>query len=100
MLLHKRLIVLSRQQNQGLGFVVFGIVLDKAVLFSLFVKLGTLTATTITAMLTLQPQAKTGSAICELTVDDKAAFAMVASLLNTSCTFNLTVGPSGVIISN
>jgi hypothetical protein len=107
-------------KNQGMGFVVFGVVchignlgnlrempfnvvfglrqvLDKAVLYRLLVKLGTLTATAVTTMLALQPPVAAAPALCELRADEKEAFATVARLLNASCTYNLTVGRSGSI---
>jgi hypothetical protein len=82
-------------QNQGLGFLLFGIVVDKAYFLHFFVKLGGLTATAITSLLALRP-VPAGSGPCELSPSDAQAFASTASLINSTCTWTLEIGPAGV----
>ena len=83
-------------QNQGLGFVIFNIVIDKGYFFRFFVKLGGVTATAMTTLVTLQ-QGRTSTGTCGLSEEDANAFATTAALVNASCTYKLTVSPSGVV---
>ena len=89
-------------KNQGLGFVLFGIVLDKRYFFSLLVNLGALGATVLTTLLAfrhdVQTDASTGTS-CGLTKEQEVAAQSMFTTFNATCTWNLTIGPAGVIVN-
>jgi hypothetical protein len=86
-------------QNQGLGFTVMGVVLDQRYVASFCIKLVGVTVSAITALLALRPaeEHSRGEGVCELGSHDREAFMMMASMINRSCTYNISVGPAGVI---
>jgi hypothetical protein len=88
-------------QNQGLGFVLAGIVIDRRYFASLMVKLGALASTILTTLLAFRHNAIQGDNAdggCGLTLKQRVAFQSIAGLINASCTWNLTVSAGDVII--
>jgi hypothetical protein len=85
-------------KNQGLGFVLFGIVLDKRYFFGLLVKLG---AVTMTVLATIKATQTNGSSSksCGLSKDEQMAFQSTARLINATCTWNLTTSAASVIVN-
>ena len=82
-----------------LGFTVFGTVLDTKLLSWLFTGMMTILMTVqfheSLIIMALSSDDDDGK-VCGLSDEGKAAFTTTASLLNASCTFNITVGPGGV----
>ena len=91
--------------NQGLGFVLFGTVLDKRYFFGLLIRLGAVAATVQTTLLAfrhdeLTNAASGGSTGCgSLSTEQQAAFKTFARDINATCTWSLTIGPAGVIVN-
>lgn len=67
---------------------------NKSTFFGVFKIAGSLSVTAITSLLALRP--REDDSMCTLTKTHEDAFAMTASLLNSSCTYSLKVGPAGV----
>ena len=83
-----------------LGFTVFGTVLDTKLLSWLFTGMMTVLMTVqfheSLIIMALSSDDDDDRKDCELTDEGEAAFQTTASLLNASCTFNISVGPGGV----
>ena len=83
-----------------LGFTVFGTVLDTKLLSWLFTGMMTVLMTVqfheSLIIMALSSDDDDDRKDCGLTDEGEAAFQTTASLLNASCTFNITVGPGGV----
>eukprot|EP01051_Picozoa_sp_SAG22_P000801 SAG22_NODE_26_length_29806_cov_19.885381_3_plen_78_part_00 len=60
--------------------------------------LGTAIPFIIALMPPYVPPDEDGDSACTLGSQGMEAFQMTASLVNSSCTFNLTVGPGGVVV--
>ena len=82
-----------------LGFVLFGIVLDKAYFFSFMLKLGSAAVTGITALLALRND-KIASELQECTTltDAQAAVLKGFGKMNSMCTYNITVSSFGYTV--
>ena len=88
-------------RGQGLGFVMFGIVIDKGMMNRIFSALMSFLVTVVPIILALhQPTNSTagtgGASGCSLNAAQEAAL-QVASMMNASCTYNVTFGAGGVI---
>ena len=90
--------MLTRPRDR-LGFTVFGTVLDTKLLSWLFTGMMTVLMTVQfheSLIIMALSSDDDGGKVCGLSDEGKAAFQTTASLLNASCTFNITVGPGGV----
>ena len=80
-------------KNQGLGFTLHGMVLDRSFFLTTFVRLGALTSTAIGSLLALAPKAASsdaeGLSVCTPTADQIAVLAH--TLVNRSCSYPMTV---------
>eukprot|EP01047_Picozoa_sp_COSAG01_P062364 COSAG01_NODE_7919_length_2992_cov_4.821984_3_plen_286_part_00 len=98
--------LMLRNQNveQGLGFVVWGRVVDLRTFGNIIAGLVGIGSTVLPILFTLQQSAimpadsESNDASCELSEAQKVALQSTAQLINANCTFNISVGPSGVII--
>lgn len=121
--LHERLSALEtalRQHNKGkgLGFVVGGIVVDVRLLSQAFLGIFSVLSTVIPLIMLLRPADPEECALTDLQVRcccgshfdislrltincvafaQKAAFQSTAAAMNLTCTFNMSVGPGGLI---
>lgn len=121
--LHERLSALEtalRQHNKGkgLGFVVGGIVVDVRLLSQAFLGIFSVLSTVIPLIMLLRPADLEECALTDLQVRcccgshfdislrltincvafaQKAAFQSTAAAMNLTCTFNMSVGPGGLI---
>jgi hypothetical protein len=96
-----KLEVMLNQLNkkQGLGFVLAGTVLDKAYFFGLITKLCGLIVTLIGSLLALRPdEAAAAARSCSSLTEAQEAGIKAWGLLNTSCTYNITIGPAGLVV--
>ena len=92
-------------KNQGLGFVLAGIVIDKRYLCSLLIKIGALATTILTTLLTFRQSAQTTSGEGQLCGGlSKAELAVLETMLNNmkmlnaSCTYKWSYGPGGLVV--
>ena len=82
-----------------LGFVLFGIVLDKAYFFSFLLKLGSVAVTGITALLALREDTiASEQQECTTLTDAQAAVLTGFGKMNSECTYNITVSSFGYIV--
>lgn len=100
-----------RNKNQGVGFVVFGLVVDKRVLRNVAVGMYSLMATVLPIMLglaevvdDLEFRPSSNSSVCGMSAAEADALGAVLPRLlqnSTSCSYNisLSVGPTGVIVN-
>eukprot|EP01047_Picozoa_sp_COSAG01_P054451 COSAG01_NODE_5950_length_3939_cov_1.486719_2_plen_439_part_00 len=97
-----KLEVMLNQLNkkQGLGFVLGGVVLDKAYFFGLVTKLCGVAVTLIGSLLTLRHDeaAPTAASTCSSLTQAQEATLHLFQMLNTSCTYNITIGPAGLVV--
>ena len=91
--------------GQGLGFVVGRHVVDSKNLRSLLAKIGGLAVTISTFIIAFADSVQTTSSagrVCELSQVEEAGLRMLLlgwhGMANTSCTYNASVGPEGVIV--
>ena len=90
-------------RGQGLGVTVFGVVIDAAMMNKIFTSVVSFMVTVVPIILTLYaPPTKAvdtdTSATCTLTHPEQASIQGTFGLINASCTYNITVGPAGVIM--
>eukprot|EP01048_Picozoa_sp_COSAG05_P020282 COSAG05_NODE_3406_length_2084_cov_1.447859_1_plen_442_part_00 len=88
-------------RGQGLGFVMFGIVIDKAMMNRIFFALVSFLVTVVPIILALHQPANpetraVGASGCNLNAAQEVGL-QALSLMNTSCTYNVTFGAGGVI---
>eukprot|EP01043_Picozoa_sp_COSAG02_P004501 COSAG02_NODE_118_length_35376_cov_20.294923_8_plen_295_part_00 len=84
-----------QNQGQGLGFTVWTLLIDVKLLTLVLTGCLSAVASAIPVMFALQENAN--GVPCGLSDEHKAAFQTTGALINASCTFKLTVSPSGVI---
>lgn len=86
-------------QHQGLGFVLFGTVVDKRTFLVILIKMGALSSTVFMSLLAYRPKPHgTGTASCQMTQDQQDTIQRTLAFINATCTWNLTVGPGGVVV--
>ena len=86
--------------GMGLGFVVFGVVVDKRTLNKVLLGVTSIFGTAVPLILALMPAAGlpagageegAGDACADITAEQRAALSAVAETFNTSCSYNVTV---------
>ena len=83
-------------QNQGLGFLVFGVVIDRAYFVSLFIKLSALASTVFGSLAALDKKSlAANSGQCGLSPAQENAIAAMVASLNETC--SVVFGASVVI---
>jgi hypothetical protein len=87
-------------KNQGLGFVIFGVVVDKKYFVHLFLKLGALALSAATSIVALTGEKTSviSDGFCGLDSTQQLAIQATMASFNSSCTYNVTVGPDGVVV--
>ena len=99
-----RLEVYLRQLNcgQGLGFKLFGKVADRKTLLVAFTSLGSVLAS-VTVYLVAVGEADdyyhSHNAMCVPSVEEEQGLRAWHSMANTSCTYNISVGPGFVSVA-
>jgi hypothetical protein len=78
-------------KNQGLGFVLFGVVLDKRYFFGLLMKLGALAITVITTLLAFRHNSNSDGGGCGLSEQQQTTAQDMFTSFNASCGWNVTV---------
>ena len=93
-------------QGQGLGFTVFGTVIDIGMLKKIFTALVSFLLTVVPIILTLhqnhgeENEMRDAANQCgTVTEMHRLLLQGTMALVNASCTWNMTVGPNGVIIN-
>ena len=99
---HGRLYALEtalRQLNdgKGMGFLVFGVVVDTRLLSQVFLGIFSLASTSIPMIFLLKPSDQTAPS-CALTDSQAAAFQAMATAINSTCVWNISVGADGVTV--
>ena len=84
--------------DQGLGFVIAGTVVDQRKIKQLFLAVGTSLSPVFATVMALRP-APTIETTYECLLSDNQAMALqsIAATFDSSCIFNVTIGPSGVV---
>ena len=98
-LLHLELILDRQNTKQGAGFVVFGRVVDLKTLGNIIGGLVSFASVVVPVLYSLRPskeEAGGDTQTCELSTAQKTAVQEMLGAINVSCTYNMTVGPSGV----
>ena len=94
--------ILDRQNTkQGLGFCVGHRVVDLKTLGNIVAAIVGVATTAVPILFSLRPSTAgdgVGQESCGLSAAEQAAFQTTASLINASCTYNITVGPAGVTL--
>ena len=83
--------------DQGLGFSIGGSVVDKRKLKQVLVGMATTVSPLFATVMALRPAPTTGAFVCSLEKQQSLALQVVASNFNATCTYNVTIGPSGVV---
>ena len=91
--LHQYLISLNNLR--GPGFIIGNVVIDKVFLKQLLTTVVAFGSSAVVFLVHVGTDQR-DEVVCGLSDEGKAAFQTTASLLNASCTFNITVGPGGV----
>ena len=91
----------NQNTKQGLGFCVGHRVVDLKTLGNIVAAIVGVATTAVPILFSLRPSTAgdgVGQESCGLSAAEQAAFQTTASLINASCTYNITVGPAGVTL--